>query len=58
MMPSPEEQKKIDDLANEVLKELRRVTVRNFWIETIRSIATTLLLGIVIAFVVWFSSCR
>ena len=51
-LPSPEEQHKIDALAQEVMKELRRVTVRNFWIETTRTVVVGVLLGL---YVWWIS---
>lgn len=47
-----DDQKKINELAKEVMTELRRVTVRNFWIETAR----TVVVGVFLAIYIWWIS--
>ena len=42
MLPSPEEQQKIDMLAKEVMQELRRVTLRNLRVDMVRTILFTI----------------
>lgn len=37
MQTDPEEQEKINKMVGELLKELRRISDRNFWIESART---------------------
>jgi len=54
-LPSPEEQQKIDALAQEVMTELRRVSNRVLRIEIVRSTGMTVAIIGVLVFLWWVS---
>ena len=54
-LPSPEEQEKIDAMAQEVMTELRRVSNRVLRIEMVKSTATTVAIIGVLVFIWWVS---